>query len=500
MRKNILRVLFSFVIISMIFAGEGVLAASCGSANGQSYYNCSDYYLCASGTASTVSGSGPWTWTCYGWMPRESNRDWIDITMSSSGQYITAVVYGGQIYVSNDYGATWAARGITMSWQAVAMSSSGQYQIAGGERSVYRSTDYGVTWNLVKDTGDFSNVESLNVSPNGQYQIIGSMDNAFISSDYGATWTTIPPAHHGVAISDTGQYLIRIGTTGGTIKTSSDYGATWTDRNFLGSEIIYWRADMSSSGQYQATSVYPDGKIYTSSDYGVTWTARQFNGAWVDVEMSSSGQYQISAISGGQIYISSDYGVTWTAKETNRAWEGVAISADGQHKAAVVYGGQIYVSYNDDGSNANCSAMLKTDGVCGSAQGHGYPSTSNIDLSSERCASGTFTSFTDAGSTWTWSCNGINGGTNANCSAMKVAGGTAHGQTRRDEPTTNLCAYGTATTKTFVSNIWYWFCTNNPGDDFAAYTYKTTCGTANGGTYSSPPSTPSRTLRLWFCF
>ncbi|MDD3292613.1 MAG: DUF2341 domain-containing protein [Candidatus Pacebacteria bacterium] len=128
------------------------------------------------------------------------------------------------------------------------------------------------------------------------------------------------------------------------------------------------------------------------------------------------------------------------------------------------------------------------NGSCGSAKGHGYPSTSYIDTSAERCAVGTFTSFTDNGSSWSWSCSGSGGGTTASCSAPKVSCGSYHNTTRRDQPSTNLCTYGSNTTLSLASNKWSWSCTNNPGINASCYTYKTSCGSSNGGTYTSVPT------------
>jgi len=142
------------------------------------------------------------------------------------------------------------------------------------------------------------------------------------------------------------------------------------------------------------------------------------------------------------------------------------------------------------GTNASCSANLSSvNGACGTANTHGYPATSEIDTAAERCTTGTFTSFTDAGSSWTWSCTGSGGGSTASCSAPKVACGSYHNTTRRDQPSTNLCAYGSNTTLNLSSNIWLYSCTNNPGVDAGCYTYKTTCGSSNGGTFSTAPTT-----------
>jgi len=480
----------------MIFAGGEAWAASCGSANGQGFYTAPTDNLCSPGYAYEVSGSGPWTWTCYGWAPKGSTKNWVDVAVSSDGKYITALAANDQVYISSDYGKTWTARGAVESeWKSVAMSSNGKYQTAYAIGKVYRSIDYGVTWTLNNPPWSFPGDGAVSVSSTGQYQLVGQLTSAWKSTDYGASWTQLSGVSGWKgAISSNGQYLTLTSSGSSYIYTSNDYGASWTSRSSSISDR--WSVDMSDSGQYQATTTFygstPVGYIYTSNDYGVNWTQRLANlPGLVDIEVSSTGQYMIAAASGSQIYVSNDYGVNWITKESSRGWEGVAISADGYHKAVVVYGGQIYISHNDDGSNASCSATLKTDGSCGTAQGHGYPSTSYIDTSAERCSAGTFTSFTDNGSSWSWSCNGINGGTNASCSANKVACGSYHTTIRRDQPSSNLCSYGNNTTLSLDSGIWYWMCTNNPGENVACYTYKTACGSANGGTYSSPPSTPA---------
>jgi photosystem II stability/assembly factor-like uncharacterized protein len=82
------------------------------------------------------------------------------------GKYQTAVVDGGYIYRSTNYGVTWtqATSDTTRSWSSVAMSSDGKYQTAvanGGY--IYRSTNYGVTWNTsMSDTSRNWNSVAIN--------------------------------------------------------------------------------------------------------------------------------------------------------------------------------------------------------------------------------------------------------------------------------------------------------------------------------------------------
>ncbi len=510
------------------FAVNNVFAAACGSANGASYYTVPTTNLCSSGTASSVSGSGPWTWTCYAWIPISVATTTLqDADISSTGQY--QLLSGGWIYMSSNYGATWTKSSISGNLTSVSNSSSGQYitvtEFYNG--TVYTSSDYGATWTNRGSLG--VGLGSVELSSTGQYQVIASSSTGpiYTSSDYGATWTargsfSNMALNHGAAISSTGQYMTVVENVG-QIYTSSDYGATWTAR---GSSNTWNAVGMSSTGQYQTAG--SSDYIYTSSDYGATWTQRIIcpgcpSGSiyWNGIGMSDSGQRQVAIIKSGQIYTSSDYGATWTASGSTSSWYAVGMSGTGQY---VVIGSiikEIYTSSDyGTGSNASCSANLITNGICGSsnggsfpsapttnlcsagtasavsgsgpwtwtcnginggttascsaslssvsgscgtANGHGYSSTSYIDTSAERCAAGTFTSFTDAGSSWTWSCTGSGGGTTASCSANKVSCGTYHNTVRRDQPSTNLCAYGTNTTLSLSSNIWYWSCTNNPG-------------------------------------
>jgi hypothetical protein len=75
--------------------------------------------------------------------------------MSSCGQYQTTTWYDnsgiGQIWNSTNYGSTWTenttANTTTLAWFSVSMSSSGQYQTAVVQNGgIWNSSDYGSTW------------------------------------------------------------------------------------------------------------------------------------------------------------------------------------------------------------------------------------------------------------------------------------------------------------------------------------------------------------------
>ena len=71
------------------------------------------------------------------------------------------------------------------------------------------------------------------------------------------------------------------------------------------------------------------------------------------------------------------------------------------------------------GVDANCTELIPVNGVCKEyISKNGFtnqPATDNVS----GCMAGTYVDMAD-GTTWNWSCNGINGGTNANCSASRT--------------------------------------------------------------------------------
>jgi hypothetical protein len=118
------------------------------------------------------------------------------------------------------------------------------------------------------------------------------------------------------------------------------------------------------------------------------------------------------------------------------------------------------------------------------------------------CNFGTFSGISGTGP-WYWSCIGQNGGTTANCAAYKTADpingqcGSSNGGTFSSEPTTNLCNSGTASSLS-GSGPWYWSCSGSNGGSTAnCAAYKTVtptpingeCGSSNGGTFNSAPTT-----------
>jgi len=280
--------------------------------------------------------------------PSNVYQNWSDYVCSANGQYQTAIIDGGftittpyasvisdnslnsgNVYISNDFGATFrpsVVRANTpMAWTSVSVSANGQYQT-------------GIVNGSVLNNGGI-----------------------YISSNYGVTWTQIVPVGTNtltnwveISISATGQFQTAL-INGGFIYRSTDFGITWNPVTSIGTNNWSFVC-VSATGQYQ-TTVVNGGSLYNSTNYGATWSANTNAGSktWLSCSMVANAQYQLAveglvlsggiATSGGQIWYSNNYGVTWSSGgATQSPFTGITSSSNGQFSYLVSSAGGIFVN------------------------------------------------------------------------------------------------------------------------------------------------------------
>jgi len=136
---------------------------------------------------------------------------------------------------------------------------------------------------------------------------------------------------------------------------------------------------------------------------------------------------------------------------------------------------------------------LTLDGVCGSADGGSFYTAPSVNL----CSVGAASPVTGAGP-WSWTCAGSGPGADpANCSAsLKIDGdcGSADGGSFSSAPTANLCSAGTASAVS-GSGPWDWTCsgigTGAASDNCRALTlptYQVSLASSTGGSLSGNTS------------
>ena len=270
------------------------------------------------------------------------------VASSSDGTHLAVAVQGEYIYTSSDSGVTWIQQSGSGSrnWQNITMSASGQYiyatNSAGSGSGVYRSDDYGVTWTSIYPYQD----GVIWCSSTGQYVIASvgsfygySISGTWVSADYGVTWThrisTGGLSMNAVATDASGQYMVA--AIGLTFYTSTDFGVTFTAQSvpFSGDNRIH-AVTSDATGQYIA--IITDLHLFTSSDYGVTnsvagwFPADGFGHQCYSMASDATGQFLALTTqggSGGKIYLSSDYGATLVAQNpTAHQYYSNAIASD----------------------------------------------------------------------------------------------------------------------------------------------------------------------------
>jgi photosystem II stability/assembly factor-like uncharacterized protein len=311
-------------------------------------------------TATNSFGSNSSTDTSFNILPftqkaADSARTWKSITVSSDGRYMAAVVNGGYIYTSNDYGSTWTQKtsDATRAWAGITSSANGQYLVAvvnGGY--IYASNDYGDTW--TQKTSDATRAwKSVTSSANGQYlAAVVTGGYIYTSNDYGTTWTVrkndATRTWQSVSSSALGDKMMAIKSSTNYVYTSTDYGVTWSEivGNGLSSGLTADVITISGDGT-KAVVGDDSGSVYTSSDNGVNWTEHTNAGVrlWQSIVTSADGSKIMAVNNGGYLYNSLDGGSSWVEQTSagTSTWQSIAASADGSVIAVVASPGYVYV-------------------------------------------------------------------------------------------------------------------------------------------------------------
>jgi hypothetical protein len=265
---------------------------------------------------------------------------WNGIAISACGQNQCAIVNGGNIWYSLNYGATWSTSSApSRAWQSISISSSGKYvsAVANGDY-IYYSADSGRTWTSAASIQAWYGIA---VSASGQLQSACIAGGGILySMDYGHTWiASSAPVQPWtcIAMASSAEYQVAC-VNNGAIWYSIDYGLNWTQSGSP-TTFIWTSIAVSASAKFQ-TAVAAYNGVWTSGDFGATWTQvvttiTPLN--IVSVAVSSSAQFQVLAINSatfGSLWYSVDFGATWTSSTILLYAQTVAISSTGQYMTA----------------------------------------------------------------------------------------------------------------------------------------------------------------------
>ncbi len=270
----------------------------------------------AVGLAATVLRSEDWgsTWTQIQ-APTMSAPDFYDVATFSGGNLV-AVGQAPGIFLSQDGGFTWSTPDLPVGslFREVSLKPNGDISAAGENGIILVSDDQGLTW---QDVGPGNSLvrDQLWLTDENCFTI--SNDGIQRTTDGGITWEVVQetPFHHFEEVFQvSGSHLVALGAF--KRYDSLDNGSTWSPselpipnypRNSVVLDSLHWIVTEFNEG----------AEIHETFDAGETWNLRLFQTAvgMTNILSLSNGR-KLASSSDGLIFWSDDNFATY-----NSAWE-----------------------------------------------------------------------------------------------------------------------------------------------------------------------------------
>lgn len=206
----------------------------------------------------------------------DNQIDNINAFCGNENGYVVYATKQG-VYISADFGNTTNLIPTLGTYcKKIAIDETGKYIIAVTQAPttstvvVHNSIDYGITWKSTTFSSMYE-IFSLSITRDAKYSFFQSPFSVYRSTDYGDTWQLKWNNQNGISVSHVSTFGNFIFLASNTLYTSIDYGETFGPLNTQINQYIYKFLSFSKDGKY---GVYPntDGYLYFSENYGVTWT------------------------------------------------------------------------------------------------------------------------------------------------------------------------------------------------------------------------------------
>jgi Bacterial pre-peptidase C-terminal domain len=426
---------------------------ACGASNGGSFTGPPTSNLCLAGSATSVTGAGPFTWGCSG-----SNGG----TTAACAALLTpppAAPVSGICGGANGVAASAApAAGLCTIGAATAVTGAGPF-----------------VWSC---TGLNGGSPAACAAPRLLPAVAGVCGASNGGSFASAPAANLCQAGTATAVSGVGPFA-------------------WSCTGANGGPAASCQASLASPVIVPGRTVNTIGSLAQGASQFFTFQVPAGVSSVAFVLTGNAGDSDLFVSRGAQLSRNSAF------------WKGNSSSPNEQVTLTRPYPGTYYVEVY--GYSATSGVVLTTTivsgatggatptaGACGASNGGSFtgPPTSNL------CLAGSATSVTGAGP-FTWGCSGSNGGTTAACAALltpppaaPVSGicGGANGVAASAAPAAGLCTIGAATAVTGAGPF-VWSCTGLNGGSPAACAAPRllpavagVCGASNGGSFASAPA------------
>ena len=239
-------------------------------------------------------------------------------------------IYAGSpasgFFVSSDNGTSWKTAGDPVNKGNVLLRDKAGRLYAVNCGVVYRSTDYGVTWEEKSSGISRISFKAFFNCSNGT--ILATTTRGLVRSfDQGETWNPIRTVFTGppIAFAQSNDGSLYAATVKG-IQKSNDYGQTWGAPLFASSQVT--SVAVSNTGVIFA-GLSDSMRIFRSTDAGKTWERREV------VSGSSSGQIKslfaeppafLYAATYMGVFVSADNGTTWSTVTASPDYQVISLT------------------------------------------------------------------------------------------------------------------------------------------------------------------------------
>ncbi len=238
------------------------------------------------------------------------------VSLEADGSNIYAGTLGGNIYLSQDDGGSWAYidSGLTTSDINAILKFNGSLYVGTYGDGIFISSNNGMTWK--RSGNSLSNLNIYSIVEIDSNLFAGTWGGGvFVSTDYGSTWKQ---SNSGLSNPNVRTLGIRgkrlyAGTWGDGIYFSDDYGASWLQSNIGINKLYIYSIASDGSNVYLGN----DDGVYLSVNGGFSWSLVN-NGlttSYIRALMIIQPNL-LAGTSGEGVFLSTNNGTSWADANT----------------------------------------------------------------------------------------------------------------------------------------------------------------------------------------
>ena len=252
------------------------------------------------------------------WKPTGINGGRVSAFVKVTDDIFLAGFVGGGLYRSTNSGENWysISNEIDNIGVFVLKISPAGDVYAGTLRSIYKSTDQGLTWNKVAASYPQNGyAEDITFDISGNIYVPNAYAGVYKSTDGGSSWTLysngLPSSMYVRRIEFTSNNILVVSDLYRGIYKSTDLGVNWVQSN-TGLDSTYYVTSFNSNSSGEIFISTAGNGPFKSTDNGNSWVSIKGDLSLLytsDIDFTSNGDLYLTIIQ--QLYKSTNGGTNW---------------------------------------------------------------------------------------------------------------------------------------------------------------------------------------------